>query len=133
MATIFSKIINKEIPCFKIYEDNDFIAILDVNPVSYGHTLIIPKIEIDYIFDINNLLLSKMMPFAKKISKALKLAIPCNRIGVSVIGLEVPHAHMHLIPINYLSDMDFSKERIKMANEEYLELIENIVQKLQIN
>jgi histidine triad (HIT) family protein len=132
MASIFTRIINNEIPCYKIYENDDFVAFLDVNPVSLGHTLVVPKVEIDYIFDLNKELLSKIMQFSQYISKALELSIPCKRIGITVIGLEVPHAHMHLIPINYLHDMDFSKERLKLSEVEYLNLLQKIKSNLNI-
>ena len=100
MSTIFSRIIAGEIPCFKIEEDENFLAFLDVNPLVKGHTLVIPKVEIDYIFDVEDEILDKMIIFSKKVARKLQSKIPCKRIGVSVIGLEVPHAHIHLIPIN---------------------------------
>lgn len=99
MATVFSKILSGEIPCHKIYENNEFLAFLDLRPVNRGHTLVIPKKEVDYIFDIDDELLSKIMPFAKKVATAIKKAVPCKKVGVMVAGLEVPHAHIHLIPI----------------------------------
>lgn len=108
MPTIFTKIINGEIPCHKIAETDDFLAFLDVSPCAVGHTLVIPKKEVDYIFDLEDELYAGLMAFAKKIAPAIKAAIPCKRIGVAVIGLEVPHAHVHLIPLNSMSDMDFS-------------------------
>lgn len=105
--TIFSRIIAGEIPSYKIAEDDNFYAFLDINPVSWGHTLIVPKQETDYIFDLSDSTLSDMMVFAKKVAKALKSVIPCRKIGVAVLGLEVPHAHIHLIPITKEGDMDF--------------------------
>ena len=111
MATIFSKIISGEIPCYKIAENDNFLAFLDVNPLVAGHTLVIPKIEQDYIFDLDNQVLESLIVFSKEVAVKLKKAIPCKRIGVSVIGLEVPHAHIHLIPINSIQDMNFSKEK----------------------
>jgi histidine triad (HIT) family protein len=126
MATIFSKIVAGEIPCFKIAEDDQFLAFLDVMPLKEGHTLIIPKKEIDYIFDIEDEVLGKMMQFAKKVAHAIKLAIPCEKIGVSVIGLEVPHAHIHLIPMNNVSDMNFSKPKLTIAKEEMAVIAERI-------
>ena len=118
MASIFTKIINGEIPSYKISESDDFYAFLDVFPVAKGHTLVVPKKEIDQFFDLEDELLARIMPFAKKVAKALKATIPCKRIGVSVIGLEVPHAHVHLVPINKMSDISFEKEKLKFSEEE---------------
>jgi histidine triad (HIT) family protein len=118
MATIFSSIINGEIPCYKIDEDDDFLAFLDINPLALGHTLVIPKIEIDYLFDLEDALLGKMMWFSKSVASKLKKNIDCKRIGISVIGLEVPHAHIHLIPINSISDMNFSKPKLILSEFE---------------
>ena len=125
-SSIFTKIINKEIPCFKIAENDDFIAFLDINPLQKGHTLVVPKKEVDYIFDNDDEILSKMLPFAKRVSLAIRKVIECNRIGITVIGLEVPHAHMHLIPINKESDMNFSSQRISLNKEELENLAKNI-------
>ena len=119
MATIFSKIIKNEIPSYKIAEDEYFYAFLDICPMGKGHTLVVPKIEVDYIFDLTDDLLSKMILFAKKISLAISQAIPCKRVGMMVIGLEVPHAHIHLIPIQSESDMDLSKKRLQLSKEEF--------------
>ncbi|HOU46385.1 MAG TPA: HIT family protein, partial [Chitinophagales bacterium] len=105
--TIFSKIINGEIPCYKIAEDENYFAFLDIRPLHVGHTLVIPKNEVDYIFDMEDEALKNMIVFAKKIAIAIKKAVPCERIGMTVIGLEVPHAHIHLSPINSVNDMDF--------------------------
>lgn len=105
--TIFSKIINGEIPCYKVAENDKFFAFLDINPVNMGHTLVVPKKETDYIFDIDDADLAEMIVFAKKIAKAMKAAIPCRKIGVTVLGLEVPHAHIHLVPLVQEGDMDF--------------------------
>ncbi len=118
MSSVFSKIIDGEIPAFVLEQDDHFIAFLDIAPVAAGHTLIVPKKEIDYLFDIDDDLISSMIIFAKKVAKALKLSFPCNRIGLTVIGLEVPHAHMHLIPITHESDMSFSKPRLKFSGQE---------------
>lgn len=118
MASIFSKIIAGEIPCYKVGEDDKFIAFLDVNPLVKGHVLVVPKLEIDYIFDIEDQLLSEMMVFAKKIAIKMKKVIPCKRIGVTVIGLEVPHTHIHLIPINNVDDMNFSLAKLTLPQEE---------------
>ena len=113
MASIFSKIIAGEIPAYVIKENENFMAFLDVFPVCYGHVLVIPKKEVDYIFDLDTNLYLDLMAFAKEIAGALKQTVPCKKIGVSVIGLEVPHAHVHLVPINSLSDMDFAKNKTK--------------------
>jgi histidine triad (HIT) family protein len=125
MATIFSKIINGEIPCHKIAETDDFLAFLDVFPCAVGHTLVIPKKEIDYIFDLEDELYIGLMKFAKSIEPAIKKAIPCKRIGVAIIGLEVPHAHVHLIPLNSMADMDFN-DKLKVTQEELAEAAEKI-------
>lgn len=106
--TIFSRIIAGEIPCYKIAEDDRFFAFLDINPVNWGHTLVVPKKETDYIFDIDDEDLAAMMIFAKKVAKALRKAMPCRKVGVTVLGLEVPHAHIHLVPLQKEGDMDFS-------------------------
>ena len=118
MNSIFTKIIKREIPAFIIHEDDLFIAFLDINPIQKGHTLIVPKTEIDDFFDIEDDLLSKMLLFTKKIAKAIKKTIECKKISMSVIGLEVPHAHIHLIPINKMSDANFSNDPIKMSDED---------------
>ena len=118
MASIFSKIVSKEIPCFTILEDNEFLAFLDVNPLVKGHTLVIPKIEVDYFFDLNDDVLQRMIVFSKEVSRLLKGSFSCRKIGVSVVGLEVPHAHIHLIPINSIEDMNFSKEKLKLSMDE---------------
>ncbi len=119
MATIFSKIIAGEIPCYKIAEDENFFAFLDINPLSKGHTLVVPKEETDYIFDLNDKMLSDMILFSKKVAHAIEKAIPCKRVGLTVIGLEVPHAHIHLIPINKESDMYFGQGKLKLEKEEF--------------
>lgn len=118
MASVFTKIVNGEIPAHKVAETVDFLAFLDVNPLREGHVLIIPKKEIDYVFDIEDELYVGMMLFSKIVAKGLKKAIPCQKIGVAVVGLEVPHAHIHLIPINSISDMDFSKPKLHPTEEE---------------
>lgn len=122
MNSIFTKIIKREIPAFIIHEDDLFIAFLDINPIQKGHTLIVPKTEIDYFFDIEDDLLSQMLLFTKKIAKAIKKTIECKKISMSVIGLEVPHAHIHLIPINKMSDANFSNDPIKMSDEDMREI-----------
>lgn len=117
MSTIFTKIVQREIPCHLIAEDDRFMAFLDVMPLVEGHTLVIPKQEIDYIFDLDPELLGDLMKFAQTIAPALKKAIPCKRVGVAVIGLEVPHAHMHLVPMNRMMDINFSQEKLKPSQE----------------
>lgn len=106
--TIFSKIIAGEIPCYKVAEDDRFFAFLDINPVAWGHTLVVPKQEIDYIFDLDDELLGDMMRFAKRVAKAIRDVMPCRKVGMAVLGLEVPHAHIHLVPLKNEGDMDFS-------------------------
>ena len=130
MATIFSRIVNGEIPCYKIAEDNRFFAFMDINPVAVGHTLVIPKREDDYIFNLDDDEIGAMMVFAKKVAKAIEKAVPCKRIAVAVIGLEVPHAHIHLIPITQEGDMDFKKEHAHLSEEEFLEVQKRIVENL---
>ncbi len=117
MATIFTKIIAGEIPCYKIAEDENFLAFLDINPLAIGHTLVIPKKEIDYIFTIEDNLYINLHLFSKKIAIALEKAIPCKRIGIAVIGLEVPHAHIHLIPLQTVHDINFSREKMTVSKE----------------
>jgi histidine triad (HIT) family protein len=126
--TIFSKIINGEIPCYKIAEDENYFAFLDIRPLHVGHTLVIPKNEVDYIFDMEDEALKNMIVFAKKIAIAIKKAVPCERIGMTVIGLEVPHAHIHLSPINSVNDMDFRNAKT-LSKEE----MENIVARIKAN
>ncbi len=118
MASIFSQIVSGKIDCYKVDENDEFLAFLDVNPIAIGHTLVIPKIEVDYIFDLEDALLSRMMIFSKKVAKNLKSKIPCKKIGIAVIGLEVPHAHIHLVPIDSLADMDFTRNKLKLNTEE---------------
>ena len=130
MATIFSRIIQGEIPCYKIAEDERFFAFLDINPVMKGHTLVVPKREDDYIFNLDDDEIGAMMVFAKKVAKAIEKAVPCKRIAVAVIGLEVPHAHIHLIPITQEGDMDFKKEHVKLTEEEFKEVQKRIVENL---
>lgn len=126
MASIFSKIVTGEIPSYKIAENDEFYAFLDINPMTKGHTLVIPKEETDYIFDINDDVLGRMMIFAKKIAIAIKTTIPCIRVGVTIIGLEVPHAHIHLIPIDKETDMLFSNPKLKLTPDEFQTISENI-------
>lgn len=126
MATIFSKIIAGEIPSYKIAENEQFYAFLDINPLAKGHTLVVPKQEVDYIFDLDDATLAAMHVFAKQVAHAIEKAIPCKRIGVSVIGLEVPHAHIHLIPITDEKDMNFSNQRVALSQTEFEEVAEAI-------
>lgn len=127
MASIFTKIVNGEIPSYKIAENDKFLAFLDVFPLAKGHTLVIPKVEIDYIFDVDDNLLSEMIVFAKGVAHKIEAAIPCKRIGVSVIGLEVPHAHIHLVPINHVGDINFSKPKLQLTEEELEEIHKQII------
>ena len=126
MSSIFTKIINGEIPAYKVYEDDKFLAFLDIFPIQKGHTLVIPKKEVDYIFDINDELIAEYMVTAKKIGKAIEKVVPCERIGVAVIGLEVPHAHIHLVPINGVHDIDFSKPKLELSEDEFKSLAKAI-------
>ncbi|MDR3184363.1 MAG: HIT family protein [Prevotellaceae bacterium] len=122
MSGIFTKIIRGEIPSYKIAEDERFYAFLDINPVSKGHTLVVPKQETDYLFDLDPALLGDLMQFAQKVAKALRQAVTCKRVGVVVMGLEVPHAHIHLIPMNSEADIDFRKPKLKLTPEEFTAL-----------
>ena len=126
MASIFTRIVNGEIPCYKIAENEDFLAFLDIMPLTKGHTLVIPKKEVDYIFDLDDTLYAGLMQFSKQVAVAIKKAIPCERIGMAVVGLEVPHAHVHLIPVNHVSDIDFSREKLKLSKEEFLAVVSQI-------
>lgn len=118
MATLFSRIVAGEIPCYKVAENDHFLAFLDISPLQKGHTLVIPKKEVDYLFDIDDQLLGEMLIFAKQVSQKIKSSFPCKKVGVAVIGLEVPHAHIHLIPINAMKDMDFSQPKLSLSAEE---------------
>ena len=120
MASIFSKIINGEIPCYKIGENEHNFAFLDISPVNKGHVLVVPKQEVDYIYDLPEEALMQLHAYCREVAIAMKKAIPCNRIGITVIGLEVPHAHVHLIPINTMADMDFSREKLSLEKEEMM-------------
>jgi len=128
MASIFSRIVAGEIPSYKIAESNDFFAFLDINPLAKGHTLVIPKKEVDYIFDLDDAHYKELFAFAKKVGKAIESAIPCKRVGIIVFGLDVPHAHIHLIPINKASDMNFESPKLSLENEEFLEIAAKINQ-----
>ena len=126
MSTIFTKIINREIPAYIISENSKFIAFLDTNPLSIGHTLVVPKKEIDYFFDLDDDFLTEILLFSKKISKSIKKVTRCNRIGLSVIGLEIPHAHLHLVPLNEMNDIDFSKKKISLKDSELNDVCKKI-------
>jgi histidine triad (HIT) family protein len=128
MASIFTKIVNGDIPSYKIAENENYYAFLDINPLAKGHTLVIPKKEIDYIFNIDDDLYRGLFAFAKKVALAIEKVTPCKRIGLTVIGLEVPHAHIHLIPINTIYDMDFKQPKLKLEAEEFESIAENIRQ-----
>ncbi len=131
MSTLFSKIVSGEVPAHKVAETSDFLAFLDINPLKMGHVLVIPKTEVNYIFDIDDELYTGLMIFTKIVAKAIKKAIPCTRIGVAVIGLEVPHAHVHLIPIDKMSDMDFGKTKLKPTQQELSEVALRILDALK--
>lgn len=130
MASIFSKIVSGEIPCYKIAETNDFLAFLDVNPVKEGHVLVIPKREIDYYFDLDDELFVGLNLFTKIVADALKKAIPCKKVGVAVVGLEVPHAHIHLIPVDSVEDLNFTKPRVQISPEQLDLIAQKIREKL---
>lgn len=126
MPSIFTRIVQGEIPCHKVGEDDHFLAFLDINPLRLGHSLVIPKVEVDELFDLDDELLSRMLPFAKEVGRRIKAVVPCTRIGLTVIGLEVPHAHIHLIPIDGMHDMEFSRPKLKLSQEEFAALAERI-------
>lgn len=128
MPSIFSKIVSGEIPCYKVAENDDFLAFLDIFPLKKGHVLVIPKKEVDYIFDLDTETYLGLMDFTKQTALAIKNTIPCSRVGVAVLGLEVPHAHVHLIPINHESDMNFRNEKLKLNKEEFEEIASKISQ-----
>ena len=132
MASIFTRIIKGEIPCYKIAEDDRFIAILDINPLVKGHALVIPKQEVDYIFDLDEQTLADLMLFARKVGLGIEKAIPCQRIGISVIGLEVPHTHVHLIPMNSMGDVNFSRPKLNPSPEELTGTAEAISAHIQL-
>ena len=127
MSSIFTKIVNGEIPCYKVAEDEHHLAFLDVMPIAKGHTLVIPKKEVDLIFDLDEEEYKNLWAFAQKVAKKLKAAVPCVRVGVAVVGLEVPHAHIHLVPLNEIKDLNFMNERLKFTPEEYQEIQQEIV------
>ncbi len=122
MSTIFSKIIAGDIPSYKIAESDRFYAFLDINPLAKGHTLVVPKVETDYLFDLEDNLLGDMLVFSKKVARAIDLTMDCKRVGVAVLGLEIPHAHIHLVPINGLHDIEFSKPKLQLSPEEFADI-----------
>jgi histidine triad (HIT) family protein len=130
MSTIFTKIVKGEIPSYKIAEDERFYAFLDIHPLAKGHTLVVPKTEVDYIFDLDDKTIEKLFSFAKKIGIAIEKVVECKRIGIAVLGLEVPHAHVHLVPINGFYDIDFSKPKLSLSKEEFELLAKNIAKHL---
>jgi len=132
MATIFTKIIKGEIPCYKIAEDQNYFAFLDINPLRAGHTSVIPKKETDYIFDLDDEQLAGLIIFSKKVAKAIHRAIPCTRIGVAVLGLEVPHAHIHLVPMDSMEDVNFRNPKLKFSSEEFREIAAKISRKVML-
>ena len=127
MATIFTKIVQGEIPSYKIAEDDNYYAFLDINPLTQGHTLVVPKTEVDYIFDMDPELLAGMMVFAQQVARKIEKGVECKRVAVAVIGLEVPHAHIHLIPVNNVSDVNFAREKLKLSPEEFAGIRDSIV------
>jgi histidine triad (HIT) family protein len=126
MATIFTKIIRGEIPCYKIAEDENYFAFLDIHPLRAGHTLVIPKSETDYVFDLDDDQLAGLIIFSKRVAAAIRNVIPCNRIGVAVLGLEIPHAHVHLVPMDTMEDINFKNPKLKFSDEEFKEIAEKI-------
>lgn len=126
MASIFTRIINGEIPCHKIAEDDNYFAFLDINPLAKGHTLVIPKQEVDYIFDLEDEMLCGLNLFAKRVAKAIERSVECKRIGIAVIGLEVPHTHIHLVPLVNIGDLNFSNPKLKLTSEELASIAEEI-------
>jgi histidine triad (HIT) family protein len=130
MATIFTKIIKGEIPCYRIAEDEKYFAFLDINPLKAGHTLVVPKTETDYIFDLSDNELSGLILFSKKVAMAIEKSIPCARIGVAVVGLEIPHVHIHLIPMNTMNDINFKNPKLKFTPEEFTRIAKKISEKV---
>lgn len=128
MSSIFTRIVNGEIPAYKIAEDENFLAFLDAMPLVKGHTLVIPKKEVDLVFDLETEEYKNLWAFAQQVAKKIGKAIPCERVGVAVVGLEVPHAHIHLVPLNKMSDLNFQNERLKLSPEEYKEIQQSIIE-----
>ena len=132
MASVFTRIINGEIPCYKVAEDDRFIAFLDVRPLKPGHTLVVPKMEVDYVFDLDEKTLADLMLFAQKVARAMKEVIDCKRIGVAVIGLEVPHAHVHLVPLQKEKDLLFTNPRVSLSHEENAHMAKEIADHVKL-
>jgi histidine triad (HIT) family protein len=130
MSTIFTKIINGEIPCYKVAEDARFFAFLDINPLNTGHTLVVTKQETDYVFDLDNDTLTGLILFSKKVAAAIEQVVPCKRIGVAIIGLEVPHVHIHLIPMNTMGDINFTRPKLQFTPEQFREIADKISRKV---
>lgn len=130
--TIFTKIIKGEIPCYKIAESEKFFAFLDISPIAQGHTLVVTKLQNDYIFDLPDDLLGEMMVFAKRVAVAIRKAIPCNRVGVAVIGIDVPHNHIHLVPINGVGDLNFKASRLQLTQEQFKEIADKISSQVEL-
>lgn len=126
MPTVFSRIVAGDIPCYKIAEDDNYFAFLDINPLVKGHTLVIPKLEVDYIFDLEPSVLSGLILFAQRVSHRIESAIDCQRVGVAVIGLDVPHVHIHLVPLSGSNDLDFSREKLKLTPDEFMLIRDSI-------
>ncbi len=131
MSSIFTKIVKGEIPCYKLAENEEFLAFLDISPVEKGHALVIPKQEVDYIFDLDDALLGRLHVFAKKVALAIEAVVPCERIGVAVVGLEVPHTHIHLIPLHSIGSLNFGKARVQMTKEAFEALAASIHEKFE--
>ena len=131
MATLFSRIIKGEIPCYKIAEDDRYFAFLDINPLQAGHTLVVPKQETDYIFDLDDEMLAGLIVFSKKVAAAIKKAFPCNRLGIEVLGLEVPHVHIHLVPMDTMEDVNFRNPKLRFTPEEFSEIAKKIRAKIK--
>lgn len=131
MDTIFTKIIKGEIPCYKIAENEQFFAFLDINPLAKGHTLVVPKLQNDYIFDLEDQMLADMMAFAKKVAKAIEQNVQCMRIGIAVIGIEVPHTHIHLVPINKVGDLNFANPKCELSDDEMKQIAASISKSVQ--
>ena len=130
MASLFTRIIKGEIPCYKVAEDDRYCAFLNINPLKKGHTLVVPKQETDYIFDLSDESLAGLILFSKKVAKGIKSAYPCNRVGVAVIGLEISHAHIHLVPMDSMGDMNFKNKKLKFTPEEFKKIAKNISEKV---
>jgi histidine triad (HIT) family protein len=126
MASIFTRIVNGEIPCHRVAEDERFLAFLDINPLREGHTLVVPKVEVDKFFELPADVLAGILPFAQGVARKIASVVPCDRIGMTVIGLEVPHAHMHLVPIDGMRDMDFSRPKLKLSPDEFTDIAQRI-------